>query len=104
MRGDIREFLKRVALAFGLVTLLLFLTNLPGILALRFPDPDDALRLVQLRDWLAGQGWYDMVQHRVDPAPVSYTHLAMGRVNSVLSAGRSARHAGATGHASSPRA
>lgn len=68
MRGDIRDFLKRVALAFGLVTLLLFLTNMPAILALRFPDPDDTLRLVQVRDLLAGQGWYDMVQHRVDPA------------------------------------
>ena len=68
MRGDMREFLKRVALAFGLVTLLLFLTNLPAVLALRFPDPDDTLRLVQVRDLLAGQGWYDMVQHRVDPA------------------------------------
>ena len=22
-------------------------------------DTDDAMRLAQLRDWLAGQGWYD---------------------------------------------
>ena len=23
-------------------------------------DTDDAMRLAQLRDWLAGQGWYDL--------------------------------------------
>lgn len=31
-------------------------------------DPDDALRLVQVRDLLAGQGWYDPVQYRINPA------------------------------------
>ncbi len=30
-------------------------------------DPDDALRLVQIRDWLAGQSWFDTIQHRIDP-------------------------------------
>ncbi|KAG5725669.1 hypothetical protein E4T56_gene2096, partial [Termitomyces sp. T112] len=45
MRGDIRDFLKRVALAYGLVVVLLFLTNAGAIAAGRFPDPDDALRL-----------------------------------------------------------
>lgn len=68
MRGDIRDFLKRVALAYGLVVLLLLLTKAGGIAAGRFPDPDDALRLVELRDWLGGQGWFDVTQHRIDPA------------------------------------
>ncbi|MBB3954397.1 hypothetical protein [Novosphingobium sediminicola] len=68
MRGDFRDFLKRVALAYGLVVLLLLLTNAGGIAAGRFPDPDDALRLVELRDWLGGQGWFDVTQHRIDPA------------------------------------
>ena len=27
-------------------------------------DTDDAMRLVQMRDWLAGQGWYDTQLHR----------------------------------------
>lgn len=31
------------------------------------PDNDDFLRLQQVRDWIAGQGWYDLVQHRMDP-------------------------------------
>jgi hypothetical protein len=28
---------------------------------------DDLMRLIQVRDWLAGQGWFDLVQHRLDP-------------------------------------
>jgi hypothetical protein len=32
------------------------------------PDTDDNLRMAQVRAWLGGQGWYDLVQHRFDPA------------------------------------
>ncbi|WP_374573326.1 hypothetical protein [Phenylobacterium sp.] len=32
-------------------------------------DTDDAMRLVEVRDWLAGQGWFDTTQHRGWPAP-----------------------------------
>ena len=28
---------------------------------------DDAMRLVQVRDYLAGQGWFDLTQYRLDP-------------------------------------
>ena len=34
--------------------------------ALAFRDPDDALRLAQVRDWMAGQGWFDVSQHRMN--------------------------------------
>ncbi|WP_156680176.1 hypothetical protein [Sphingomonas profundi] len=37
------------------------------IAALRLPDSDDDLRLLQVRDWLDGQGWFDLRQHRLDP-------------------------------------
>lgn len=30
-------------------------------------DTDDNLRYAQVRDWLAGQGWFDLRQHRLDP-------------------------------------
>jgi hypothetical protein len=30
-------------------------------------DTDDAMRLVQVRDWLAGQSWFDLHQYRVNP-------------------------------------
>jgi hypothetical protein len=28
-------------------------------------DTDDAMRLVEMRDWLAGQGWFDLRQYRI---------------------------------------
>ena len=31
-------------------------------------DTDDNLRMAQVRALLGGQGWYDLVQHRLDPA------------------------------------
>ncbi|MES2907180.1 MAG: hypothetical protein V4691_09210 [Pseudomonadota bacterium] len=30
-------------------------------------DTDDAMRLVEIRDFLAGQSWFDLTQHRLDP-------------------------------------
>ena len=38
------------------------------IQAFALPDTDDNLRLAQVRAWLGGQGWFDLVQHRFDPA------------------------------------
>lgn len=49
------------------VALLAVLPDWPAILAMRLADPDDALRLVQVRALLAGQGWFDLHQYRVDP-------------------------------------
>ncbi|WP_162854637.1 hypothetical protein [Sphingobium estronivorans] len=34
---------------------------------LAFHDPDDALRLQEVHDWLAGQSFFDVSQHRVNP-------------------------------------
>ena len=39
----------------------------PMIASLTASDPDDYMRLAEARDWLAGQGWYDLRQHRFDP-------------------------------------
>jgi hypothetical protein len=39
--------------------------------ATTLPDTDDALRLVQVRAFLAGQGWFDLHQARFDP-PAGY--------------------------------
>jgi hypothetical protein len=60
------DFLLRVLLAWVMIAALLIVTNLASIIAYRFPDPDDALRLVQVRDLLGGQAWFDLAQHRVD--------------------------------------
>ena len=32
---------------------------------------DDAMRLVEVRDWIGGQGWFDLFQHRLDPPGAS---------------------------------
>lgn len=56
-----------LALAWAAVCLILLATGAGRILAGRFPDPDDVMRLVQLRDLLAGQGWFDVTQYRIDP-------------------------------------
>ena len=39
-----------------------------------FGDTDDAMRMVQVRDLLAGQGWFDMAQHRLAPPEGSFMH------------------------------
>jgi hypothetical protein len=39
-----------------------------------FHDPDDAMRLVQVRALLAGQGWFDMTVYRLDPPLGSFMH------------------------------
>ena len=39
-----------------------------------FYDPDDAMRMVQVRDFLAGQSWYDLTAWRLDPPNGSFMH------------------------------
>lgn len=40
----------------------------------RFPGPDDSLRLVQVRDLLAGQSWFDLNQYRMTPPEGTLMH------------------------------
>ncbi len=49
-----------------------------------FYDPDDALRLVMVRDWLAGQPWGDVWQHRLQPGG---TQMHWSRVDDLPVAG-----------------
>jgi len=60
------EFLGRVGAAWVIVCALLFAINWSAISAGRFPDPDDIMRLVQVRDLIGGQSWFDLSQYRVD--------------------------------------
>jgi len=43
-------------------------------LALMLPDNDDAMRLVTVRDLIAGQAWFDPVQHRMRPLEGAAMH------------------------------
>ncbi|KEO85684.1 hypothetical protein EH30_14310 [Erythrobacter sp. JL475] len=60
------NFLVRLGLAWLAVSAMLVAINWSAIAALRFPDPDDTMRLIQVRDLLGGQAWFDLSQHRVD--------------------------------------
>ena len=62
------DLLIRVGLLWVLIAALALLNNVHEIAARLYPDPDDIMRLVQVRDLLGGQGWFDMTQYRVDAA------------------------------------
>lgn len=62
----LRVPLVRVVLVWLALASLLVARGFTAIAERRFPDPDDVLRLVQVRDLLAGQGWFDLHQYRID--------------------------------------
>jgi hypothetical protein len=39
-----------------------------------FFDSDDAMRMAQVRDLMSGQGWFDMIVHRIDPPHGLFIH------------------------------
>ncbi len=55
-----------IAIGWAIAALVLTLVSAPAIAHLWFPDPDDAMRLLQVRDWLNGQSWWDVSQHRLN--------------------------------------
>lgn len=64
----------RIALVWLLMCVILCLGSLGRIRGMEFPDPDDALRLVEVRDLLAGQGWFDLHQYRINPPGGTLMH------------------------------
>ena len=56
-----------VALVFATTAAVLVARTLSTTATLPlFNDTDDAMRLVEVRDLLAGQGWFDNIQHRLN--------------------------------------
>lgn len=55
------------AVALGLLVLGLAVVNRMTDLGPNWGDPDSMMRLVEVRDLLAGQGWFDLTQYRLDP-------------------------------------
>lgn len=55
---------RPVLLSWIILAAALIALKAPQIAAMQFGDPDDALRLVQVRDLLAGQAWFDLHQYR----------------------------------------
>jgi len=62
-----------------------------GVAQRLFPDPDDAMRLVQVRDWLGGQSWFDVTQYRLNaPAggPMHWSRMVDVPIAGVILAAR----------------
>ena len=55
------------AVALGLLVVGLIAVNRLANLGPQWGDPDSMMRLVEVRDLLAGQGWFDLIQYRLDP-------------------------------------
>ncbi|MDP1027984.1 AcrB/AcrD/AcrF family protein [Sphingomonas sp. KR1UV-12] len=72
MPAELRRNLDRHWLALVLVAWLAIAAwfvwdRWTGIRWLSLGDTDDNMRLMQVRAWMAGQGWYDLRQYRMNP-------------------------------------
>lgn len=67
-RTAVRDSIVAVGLA-SLLGIAWAFRDRAGLGALRLPDTDDGMRLQQIRDWLAGQPFADLAQHRLGPPP-----------------------------------
>ena len=61
-----RRFWLMAAGIWAIASILLIAVAWTNITNWRFPDPDDQMRLLQVRDWMAGQSWFDVTQHRLN--------------------------------------
>ncbi len=62
------RWLPAVMLSWLGIYALLILMNIGGLSRGEFHDPDDQLRLQQVRDLIGGQGWFDLHQYRINSA------------------------------------
>jgi len=56
-----------VALVWLVASLWLVYQHWARIRGFALPDTDDNIRIMQVRAWLAGQGWFDLRQYRLNP-------------------------------------
>jgi hypothetical protein len=75
MAARLRPYLPAIALAI-ILTFAWAWADRTNLVALRLPDTDDAMRLQQIRDWLAGQPLTDLSQHRLaDGLPMHWSRI-----------------------------
>ncbi|MDX3910880.1 MAG: hypothetical protein QHC67_13835 [Sphingobium sp.] len=70
--------LPSVAAFAFLLCLAMLCISWHAITSFGFHDPDDALRYVEVRDFLGGQSWFDVSQHRINPpvgGPMHWSRL-----------------------------
>ena len=51
---------------WALASLVMMIAGWSAIIGRALPDADDSMRLLEVRDWLAGQSWFDVAQHRLN--------------------------------------
>lgn len=66
---DIVGDLLIACLIAGVMTLAWAWRDWANLSVLHLPDTDDVMRLQQIRDWLGGQAFVDLTQHRLGPEP-----------------------------------
>ena len=72
------RFLLPIGAVWGLAALILLAVRWHAIATHNFADVDDQLRLVEVRDWLNGQSFYDVTQYRMNQpwgAPMHWSRL-----------------------------
>ncbi|OYY91162.1 MAG: hypothetical protein B7Y45_03990 [Sphingomonas sp. 28-66-16] len=62
-----RRWLRLTVIAWALIAAWIVFDRWGAIHWLALSDTDDNMRLMQVRALLAGQGWYDLRQYRMDP-------------------------------------
>jgi len=68
--------------------LLLFMSwtrSSASLLRSELASNDDYMRMVEVRDWLGGQNWFDMHQYRLNPVDPLYSHWS--RISDILIGG-----------------
>jgi len=73
-----RYFRQQIFAIWVVLSALLVVTQWSQIIAFQMGDADDNLRMVQIMDWLAGQSWFDVTQHRINPpdgGPMHWSRL-----------------------------
>ncbi len=65
--GTGRRWWSAVALLWVVAAFLYWWSTRELIANWEFADPDDQMRLQQVRDLLAGQSWFDLTQYRMNP-------------------------------------
>lgn len=66
-RSDRQAFVRLLLAACLAACVISLVIHWQAIINFDMGDPDDRLRLVQVRDWIAGQSWRDVSQHRFNP-------------------------------------
>lgn len=64
--ADEGGILRPVLVAWIIASIIFVVIGARDIAVLRLSDPDDTMRLLQVKDWLAGQSWWDVAQHRLN--------------------------------------